>query len=349
MSAAVMNGGPGLVQYNPGMQFPQQNNNATMMLQMLVTLLSEFQQLLQTAEQGGQQGGQGGQPGAGAQPGGAPVAGGGAQPGAVGGTQPGVIGGGGQQFNAQSASGALSSYMSANGVQSLNPSQLYQLAYNPQGNATPTDSAAAKWMLQNPSVFNQIETHDVPGSDGIAGVNDFQWAAQGGMGNAGGTGTTPSFGGGTPTFGGGMPQMPTGGTTGGGMPQQGPTITINVGGNTPQTPAFTMPQGGGTLPHMGPGLALPPQNGGAQQMNTQSASGALASYMSANNVQSLNPNQLYQLAYNPPANATPTDSSAAKFMLQNSSVFNQIETHDVAGSDGIAGVNDFQWAAQGGG
>lgn len=339
MSAAVMNGGPGLVQYNPGMQFPQQNNNASMMLQMLVTLLSEFQQLLQTAEQGGQQGGQGGQPGGGAQPGGAPVAGGGAQPGAVGGTQPGVIGGGGQQFNAQSASGALSSYMSANGVQSLNPSQLYQLAYNPQGNATPTDSAAAKWMLQNPSVFNQIETHDVPGSDGIAGVNDFQWAAQGGMGNAGGAGTTPSFGG-------GMPQMPMGGgmPTGGTMPQT-PAFQMPM----PQTPAFTMPQGGGTLPQMGPGLAMPPQNGGAQQMNAQSASGALSSYMTANNVQSLNPNQLYQLAYNPPANATPTDSSAAKYMLQNSSVFNQIETHDVAGSDGIAGVNDFQWAAQGGG
>jgi hypothetical protein len=36
-------------------------------------------------------------------------------------------------------------------------------------------------MLGNPNTFNKIETHDVAGSDGIAGVNDLDWAAEGGL------------------------------------------------------------------------------------------------------------------------------------------------------------------------
>src|ERR1700710_1490121 len=83
--------------------------------------------------------------------------------------------------NARSASAALSSYMGQNGMSSLDPNQLYQLAYSPLSGTPSTVSEAAKWMLSHPDTLNQIETHDVPGSDGIAGANDFQWAAQGGL------------------------------------------------------------------------------------------------------------------------------------------------------------------------
>lgn len=184
-------------------------------------------------------------------------------------------------MNAQSASGALSSYMSQNGIGSLDPNQLYQLAMNPPA-GTPSDvSSAASFMLQNPGTFKQIETHDVPGADGIAGVNDFQWAAEGGLGDT------------------------------------------------------TSDASSGDIESGDP-------------MTAQSASGALSSYMSQNGIGSLNPNQLYQLAENPPA-GTPSDvSSAASYMLQNPDMFQQLETHDVAGTDGIAGLGDFQWAAEGG-
>ncbi|WP_414440824.1 hypothetical protein [Burkholderia sp. 22PA0106] len=83
-------------------------------------------------------------------------------------------------------------------------------------------------------------------------------------------------------------------------------------------------------------------------MTTQSAAGALASYMSQNNIGSMDPNALYQLAQNPPAGTPPDVQNAAKFMLQNPDVFKAIETHDVAGADGVAGQGDMQWAAQGG-
>ena len=319
MTTVIINNGSDQVQYNPGMQPGATNGNQNSFQQALATVLGEIEQMLQNAPQAG-----GSAPASGTTPTGQ---------------------NGGQQLNAQSASGALASYMGANNVQSLNPNQLYALAYNPPANATPTDSAAAKFMLQNPGVFNQIETHDVAGSDGIAGANDFQWAAQGGMGGAGGTGGTGGTGG-----------APGGSSNTGSAP---PLSSFGGGSNTgsaPPTQGFAGGFNGGlsnTIPlGHGPVVQTPPnggtQNSGGQQFNAQSASGALASYMSANNTPPMDPNQLYQLAYNPPANATPTDSAAAKWMLQNPSVYNQIETHDVAGSDGVAGANDFQWAAQGG-
>ncbi|SDI40391.1 hypothetical protein [Paraburkholderia phenazinium] len=184
----------------------------------------------------------------------------------------------GSDMTAQSASGALAGYMQQNNIGSLDPNQLYQMAYNPAP-GTPSDvSEAAQYMLQNPDTFNQIETHDVPGADGIAGANDFDWAAQGGL------------------------------------------------GNVPATPVAVA----------------------ASQTDAQSASGALAGYMHDNGINTLDPNQLYQIAYNPQANTPPGVSAAAAYMLQNSDTFNQIETHDVAGADGIAGANDFDWAAEGG-
>ncbi|WP_411378216.1 hypothetical protein [Burkholderia thailandensis] len=93
----------------------------------------------------------------------------------------GAAGGVGVQMTAQSAAGALASYMSQNDVSTVDPDKLYQLATNPPS-GTPKDvSLAAKFMLDNPDTFKQIETHDAPGADGISGVANFQWAAQGGL------------------------------------------------------------------------------------------------------------------------------------------------------------------------
>jgi hypothetical protein len=140
-------------------------------------------------------------------------------------------------------------------------------------------------MLQNPDVYKQIETHDVAGADGISGVGNFEWAAQGGLDSE---------------------------------PAPGATDTMN---------------------------SISTQGA---MMGAQSAAGALASYMSQNGISSLDPNQLYKLANNPPA-GTPSDvSAAASYMLQNPDVYKQIETHDVSGADGVSGVGNFQWAAQGG-
>ncbi|MGN6318464.1 hypothetical protein [Trinickia sp.] len=186
-------------------------------------------------------------------------------------------------MTAQSAAGALAAFMHEHNVNTLNPDQLYQLAYKPAAGTPPEVSQAAKFMLQNPDAFNQIETHDVAGSDGIAGVNDFDWAAQGGLAASGGAQKGTSAG---------------------------------------DRSAFA---------------------GGIQ-----GASGAIAAFMNAHSIATLTPSKLYQLAFNPPAGTPSTVSKAAKFMLANPDAYNRIETHDVAGSDGIAGVNDFDWAAQGG-
>jgi hypothetical protein len=191
----------------------------------------------------------------------------------------------GQNATAQDAAGTLASYMNQNGIKSLDPNQLYQLANNPPAGTPPAVSSAASYMLQNPDVYQQIETHDVAGADGISGVGNFEWAAQGGLDSE------PP------------PEMP-------------------------NTLDSTSTQGA--------------------MMGAQSAAGALSNYMSQNGIASLDPDQLYKLANNPPAGTPPDVSAAASYMLQNPDVYKQIETHDVAGADGVSGVSNFQWAAQGG-
>nr|WP_206956652.1 hypothetical protein [Trinickia acidisoli] len=195
-------------------------------------------------------------------------------------------------MTAQSAAGALAGYMQQNGINTLDPNQLYQMAYNPAAGTPSAVTDAAKFMLENPDTFNQIETHDVSGADGIAGANDFDWAAQGGLSDASNTGDT--------------------------------AILDDASSFEDSADESSEP------------------------MDAQSASGALAAYMNTQSIWSLDPNQLYQMAYNPSASTSSEVSDAAKFMLENPDTFNQIETHDVPGADGIAGANDFDWAAQGG-
>lgn len=198
-------------------------------------------------------------------------------------------------MTAQGASGALAAYMHQNGIGSLNPNQLYQMAYSPAAGTPSEVSDAAKFMLENPDAFNQIETHDVAGADGIAGVNDFDWAAQGGL---------------------------------------------SAGSNTDDAASTN------DASFIDANAMLFGDTG--TSMDEQSASGALGAYLHEQGMHKLDPNQLYQMAYNP-ANGTPSDvSAAAKFMLSNPDSYNRIETHDVAGGDGISGVSNFDWAAQGG-
>jgi len=159
---------------------------------------------------------------------------------------------------------------------------LYQIAYNPAAGTSPTVSAAAKYMLVHSSTFNAIETHDVAGADGIAGANDFKWAAEGGLSSASQSGQARGTG----------------------------------------------------------------QTGGPA-MTAQSASGALAAYMSQNNTNLLDVNGLYQIAYNPSAGTSATVSAAAKYMLQHPDTFNKIETNDWTATDGIANTIQFDWAAEG--
>ncbi|MFC0572879.1 hypothetical protein [Paraburkholderia solisilvae] len=298
------------------------------LVQQLVQMLGEA--LSKLPDQQGQEGGAGGMPPPPYSAGGAPPAysatpPAGSTPPAYSSGAPGAGGAaatpaGGQPMTAQSASGTLASYMSANGKGSLTTDDLYKLSQNTDGNTPPAVSQAANYMLQNPSVYKQIETHDVGGADGKSGVGNFQWAAQGGLGAAGntpGAGSTPSTP--PPPYSSGAPGA----------------------GSAPPPYSATPPAGSAPPPYAG-------ATSGAGQMNTQSASGTLASYMNANGKGSLTTDDLYKLSQNTNGNTPPAVSQAANYMLQNPSVYNQIETHDVGGADGKSGVGNFQWAAQGG-
>ena len=198
-------------------------------------------------------------------------------------------------MTAQAAAGALAAYMHENGIGTLNPNKLYQMAYSPAAGTPSTVSKAAKFMLANPDTYKQLETHDVAGADGIAGVNDFDWAAEGGL-----------------------------------------SAASNKGGAEQAEQAAQA------------AAAPKAATGESAQLNAQSASGAVAAYMHEQGIQKVDPDQLYQIAYNPKKGTPSEVSAAAKFMLANPDTFNKIETHDVKGSDGISGAANFDWAAQGG-
>ncbi|HWX12276.1 MAG TPA: hypothetical protein VNZ04_09810 [Trinickia sp.] len=100
-------------------------------------------------------------------------------------TLPGSTPPGSEPITAQDAAATLSSYASQNGIKTITPDTLYSLSQNSSGNTPPAVQQAATFLLQNPNIYNQIETHDQPGADGIAAVGDLQWAANGGLGAEG--------------------------------------------------------------------------------------------------------------------------------------------------------------------
>jgi hypothetical protein len=104
--------------------------------------------------------------------------------------------GGAAPMTMQNAAGVLASYMGQHGINAEDVNSLYNLANNADGATPSTVQQAAQTMLANPGAYQQIETHDVAGADGLSGVGNFQWAAQGGLGAAGNaTGGTGGTGG----------------------------------------------------------------------------------------------------------------------------------------------------------
>jgi hypothetical protein len=96
-----------------------------------------------------------------------------------------------QRQTAQSAAGTLASYMSQHNIGALDENTLYQLSVNPDQGTPQAVSLAATFMLQNPKIYQQIETHDVAGADGISGIGNFQWASEGGLTTFGRSLTSP--------------------------------------------------------------------------------------------------------------------------------------------------------------
>lgn len=75
----------------------------------------------------------------------------------------------------------LADYMNSKGKKAINLNELKDLASNKGGNVPADVVAAAAYMVRHEAVFTAIETHDVARVDGLSGVWNFEWAAQGGM------------------------------------------------------------------------------------------------------------------------------------------------------------------------
>mgnify|MGYP000989356326 CR=1 FL=1 len=86
-----------------------------------------------------------------------------------------------QKLTISKSSQILVDYMKNNGKSAINASELTKLANNTTNNVPSDVSAAAAFMQRHPDVYTAIETHDVPGADGLSGVWNFEWAAKGGL------------------------------------------------------------------------------------------------------------------------------------------------------------------------
>lgn len=86
-----------------------------------------------------------------------------------------------QKLNAAKSSKVIVDYLKESGQSAINESQLEKLANNQQGDVPSDVAAAAAYMVRHEDVFTAIETHDVAGQDGLSGVWNFEWAANGGL------------------------------------------------------------------------------------------------------------------------------------------------------------------------
>ena len=78
---------------------------------------------------------------------------------------------------ATQAADTLARYMQDNNIRVVNLDDLSKLARDPA--APQAVVQATKFFIDNPEVYQKIETHDVPGVDGISGIWNFQAAAKG--------------------------------------------------------------------------------------------------------------------------------------------------------------------------
>jgi hypothetical protein len=86
-----------------------------------------------------------------------------------------------QKLNAAKSSKVIVEYLKENGKSALNENELEKLASNQHGDVPSDVAAAAAYMVRHEDVFTAIETHDVAGQDGLSGVWNFEWAANGGL------------------------------------------------------------------------------------------------------------------------------------------------------------------------
>ncbi|WP_437880811.1 hypothetical protein [Pseudomonas sp. LRF_L74] len=95
--------------------------------------------------------------------------------------------------------------------------------------------------------------------------------------------------------------------------------------------------------------AVPVQNPAAfdAKLDIAKSSKIIADYLKQKGKSAIDAKELQQLAQNP--SQVPAEvSAAAAYMVTHQDVFTAIETHDVAGADGLSGTWNFEWAAEGG-
>ena len=85
-----------------------------------------------------------------------------------------------------------------------------------------------------------------------------------------------------------------------------------------------------------------------QKLNAAKSSEVLVEYLKENGKSAINEQELAALANNSNGNVSSEVSAAASYMVRHEDVFTAIETHDVAGEDGLSGVWNLEWAAAGG-
>ncbi|MDP9837217.1 hypothetical protein J2T09_001969 [Neorhizobium huautlense] len=85
-----------------------------------------------------------------------------------------------------------------------------------------------------------------------------------------------------------------------------------------------------------------------QKLNAAKSSQVLVEYLKENGKSAINEQELAALANNSNGNVSSEVSAAASYMVRHEDVFTAIETHDVAGKDGLSGVWNLEWAAAGG-
>ncbi|WP_434682251.1 hypothetical protein J3P77_22180 (plasmid) [Pseudomonas sp. R1-18] len=84
------------------------------------------------------------------------------------------------------------------------------------------------------------------------------------------------------------------------------------------------------------------------KLNIAKSSKVIADYLKQSGKSSITGQGLTELANSKSGNVPPDVSAAAAYIQRHPDVFKAIETHDVAGSDSLSGVWNFEWAASGG-
>lgn len=85
-----------------------------------------------------------------------------------------------------------------------------------------------------------------------------------------------------------------------------------------------------------------------EKLNISKSSQIMVDYMKEKGKSAINADELAALADNSSGDVPAEVSAAAAYMQRHPDVFTAIETHDVAGADGLSGSWNFEWAAEGG-